>query len=197
SRRHSLGRAPGVRASRLLPGPCTGDGRRKAGACERRAFRDRAVGRSRGDRPITDARPRKDSCRNADRHDQRGVRGRGEKVDRDREASALEAALYRSRLSADARSLAILPRQRLQDLHCDRRRPGFRARLCRENLRHPAGARFGMLLLHDDAEREYAYGPAADLPDSKVGTFPPALYDQAKKSKWTIISMKNDWKRIF
>jgi len=58
-------------------------------------------------------------------------------------------------------------------------------------------ARLGMLLLHDDAEREYAYGPAADLPDSKVGTFPPALYDQAKKSKWTIISMKNDWKRIF
>jgi len=25
----------------------------------------------------------------------------------------------------------------------------------------------------------------------------PALYDEAKKSKWTVISMKNDWKRIF
>jgi phosphoserine phosphatase len=59
------------------------------------------------------------------------------------------------------------------------------------------GARLGMLLLHDDAEREYAYGPAAGLPDSKVGTFPPALYDQAKKWKWTVISMKNDWKRVF
>ena len=59
------------------------------------------------------------------------------------------------------------------------------------------GARLGMLLLHDDAAREYAYGPAAGLPDSKVGTFPPALYDQAKKWKWTVISMKNDWKRVF
>jgi hypothetical protein len=60
-----------------------------------------------------------------------------------------------------------------------------------------AGARLGMLLLHDDAAREYAYGPAAGLPDSKVGTFTPALYDEAKKNKWTMISMKNDWKRIF
>ena len=59
------------------------------------------------------------------------------------------------------------------------------------------GARLGMLLLHDDAAREYASGPAAGLPDSKVGTFPPALYDEAKKNKWTVISMKRDWKRIF
>jgi hypothetical protein len=28
-----------------------------------------------------------------------------------------------------------------------------------------------MLLLHDDAQREYAYGPAQGLPDTKVGTF--------------------------
>jgi hypothetical protein len=39
-----------------------------------------------------------------------------------------------------------------------------------------AGARLKMLVLHDDATREYAYGPAAGLPDSKVGTFTPALY---------------------
>ena len=25
----------------------------------------------------------------------------------------------------------------------------------------------------------------------------PALYDEAKKNGWTVISMKNDWKRIF
>ena len=37
-----------------------------------------------------------------------------------------------------------------------------------------------MLLLHDDAQREYAYGPAQGLPDSKVGTFTQALYDEAK-----------------
>jgi phosphoglycolate phosphatase-like HAD superfamily hydrolase len=59
------------------------------------------------------------------------------------------------------------------------------------------GARLSMLVLHDDAAREYAYGPAAGLPDSKVGTFTPALYDEAKKNGWTVISMKNDWKRIF
>jgi phosphoglycolate phosphatase-like HAD superfamily hydrolase len=60
-----------------------------------------------------------------------------------------------------------------------------------------AGARLKMLVLHDDATREYAYGPAQGLPDSKVGTFPPALYGEAKKNGWTVISMKNDWKRLF
>ena len=59
-----------------------------------------------------------------------------------------------------------------------------------------AGARLKMLLLHDDAAREYAYGPAQGLPDTKVGTFTPALYDEATKNGWTVISMKNDWRRI-
>ena len=59
------------------------------------------------------------------------------------------------------------------------------------------GARLSMLVLHDDAKREYAYGPAQGLPDSKVGTFPQALYDEAKKDGWFVISMKDDWKRIF
>ena len=36
-----------------------------------------------------------------------------------------------------------------------------------------AGARLKMLVLHDDATREYAYGPAQGLPDTKVGTFTP------------------------
>jgi hypothetical protein len=35
------------------------------------------------------------------------------------------------------------------------------------------------------------------LPDTKVGTFTQALYDEAKKNGWIVISMKNDWKRIF
>jgi phosphoglycolate phosphatase-like HAD superfamily hydrolase len=60
-----------------------------------------------------------------------------------------------------------------------------------------AGARLKMLLLHDDAAREYAYGPAQGLPDTKVGTFTPALYDEAKKNGWTVISMTNDWRRVF
>jgi hypothetical protein len=59
------------------------------------------------------------------------------------------------------------------------------------------GASLEMLVLHDDATREYAYGPARGLPDSKVGTFTQALYDEAKTRGWTVISMKNDWKRIF
>jgi phosphoglycolate phosphatase-like HAD superfamily hydrolase len=59
------------------------------------------------------------------------------------------------------------------------------------------GARLAMLVLHDDAKREYAYGPAVGLPITKVGTFTPALYDEAKKQGWVVISMKNDWKRVF
>jgi len=59
------------------------------------------------------------------------------------------------------------------------------------------GERLAMLVLHDDDKREYAYGPAQGLPDTKVGTFTQELYDEAKKLGWTVISMKNDWKRIF
>ena len=32
---------------------------------------------------------------------------------------------------------------------------------------------------------------------TKVGTFTQALYDEAKKNGWFVISMKNDWKVIF
>jgi hypothetical protein len=59
------------------------------------------------------------------------------------------------------------------------------------------GARLSMIVLHDDGVREYAYGPAQGLPETKVGTFTQALYDEAKKGGWTVISMKNDWKSIF
>ena len=54
------------------------------------------------------------------------------------------------------------------------------------------GARLMMLVHHDDAAREYAYGA-----ESKIGTFSDALMAEAKKNGWTVISMKNDWKRIF
>ena len=59
------------------------------------------------------------------------------------------------------------------------------------------GSRLAMLVLHDDAKREYAYGPAQGLPATKVGTFTQALYDEAKKDGWVVISIKDDWKRIF
>jgi hypothetical protein len=59
------------------------------------------------------------------------------------------------------------------------------------------GARFELLVLHDDAAREYAYGPALGLPKPKLGAFPQALYDQARKEGWTVVSMKNDWGLVF
>ena len=54
------------------------------------------------------------------------------------------------------------------------------------------GARLMMLVHHDDAVREFAYGT-----ESKIGTFSDALMTEAKKNGWTVISMKNDWKVVF
>jgi phosphoglycolate phosphatase-like HAD superfamily hydrolase len=59
------------------------------------------------------------------------------------------------------------------------------------------GPRLEMLVLHDDGEREYGYGPARGLPDTKIGTFSDGLVAEATKQHWTVISMKNDWKQIF
>ena len=60
-----------------------------------------------------------------------------------------------------------------------------------------SGARFELLVLHDDVAREFAYGPARGLPNVKYGYFTPALEEHAKKDGWTVVSMKNDWKRVF
>jgi hypothetical protein len=54
------------------------------------------------------------------------------------------------------------------------------------------GARLMMPVHHDDAGREWAYGAK-----STIGTFSDALMAEAKKNGWTVISMKNDWNRIF
>lgn len=59
------------------------------------------------------------------------------------------------------------------------------------------GARFAALVLHDDGKREFAYGPAQGLPASDVGTFTQKLYDEAKARGWSVISMKDDWKKVF
>jgi len=66
-----------------------------------------------------------------------------------------------------------------------------------EYVKAGTGARLSVLVLHDDGAREYAYGPAQGLPDTKIGTFSQEMYGMAKRQGWTIISMKNDWKRIF
>lgn len=54
------------------------------------------------------------------------------------------------------------------------------------------GKTLELLVHHDDAEREYAYGA-----HSKIGTFSHALMEEAKKRGWIIVSMKDDWKIIF
>ena len=53
------------------------------------------------------------------------------------------------------------------------------------------GVRLGLVLHHDDAEREYAYDR-----ESKVGTLDKAL-DLAGQSGWVVVSMKNDWNTVF
>lgn len=54
------------------------------------------------------------------------------------------------------------------------------------------GKRLELLVHHDDAVREYAYGP-----NTLVGTFSDALMQEATSRDWIVVSMKNDWKVIF
>jgi hypothetical protein len=60
-----------------------------------------------------------------------------------------------------------------------------------------SGVRFELLVLHDDAVREFPYGPARGLPDVKLGYFTPALEEHANKDGWIVVSMKDDWKTVF
>ena len=53
------------------------------------------------------------------------------------------------------------------------------------------GRRFGLIVHHNDTEREYAYDR-----DSTLARLDKAL-DAAAVNKWTVVSMKSDWKRIF
>jgi phosphoglycolate phosphatase-like HAD superfamily hydrolase len=52
------------------------------------------------------------------------------------------------------------------------------------------GARFMCLIHHTDAEREWAYDKIA------IGSLDKAL-GEAKARGWTVVSMKDDWKRVF
>ena len=54
------------------------------------------------------------------------------------------------------------------------------------------GPRLMALVHHDDAAREWAYGA-----ESRIGTFSDALASEAAKSKWIVISIRKDWKRVF
>jgi len=54
-----------------------------------------------------------------------------------------------------------------------------------------AGPRLALIVHHTDAEREWAY----DRP-SPIGQLDKAL-DQAKARGWTLVDMKQEWKRIY
>jgi hypothetical protein len=54
-----------------------------------------------------------------------------------------------------------------------------------------SGARFGLIVHHTDAEREFAYDR-----QSHVGKLDKAL-DAAAVNRWTVVDMKRDWKRVF
>ena len=54
-----------------------------------------------------------------------------------------------------------------------------------------AGPRFGLLVHHDDATREFAYDR-----ESHVGRLDRGL-DEAPKRGWVVANMKDDWKRVF
>jgi phosphoglycolate phosphatase-like HAD superfamily hydrolase len=54
-----------------------------------------------------------------------------------------------------------------------------------------SGARFMGIVHHTDAEREYAYDR-----QSKIGKLDKAL-DEGTARGWTIVDMKNDWKKVF
>jgi hypothetical protein len=51
--------------------------------------------------------------------------------------------------------------------------------------------RFGLIVRHTDAEREWAYNRA-----SSIGKLDKAL-DAAPAAGWTVVDMKRDWKRVF
>jgi haloacid dehalogenase-like hydrolase len=53
------------------------------------------------------------------------------------------------------------------------------------------GVRFGLIVHHTDAEREYAYDR-----DTPFGRLDKAL-DAAAANRWTVVDMKTDWKIIF
>jgi hypothetical protein len=53
------------------------------------------------------------------------------------------------------------------------------------------GARFALIVHHDDAAREWAYDRK-----SHIGTLDKA-WDEALAKGWMVVSMKDDWKTIF
>jgi hypothetical protein len=51
---------------------------------------------------------------------------------------------------------------------------------------HPDNPTLRLLVLHDDPEREFDYVTGAER-----------ALDRAATSGWTVVSIKNDWARVF
>ncbi len=139
--RHLVGRASDVPAGHVLPGPRADCREGEAGTGERRAVQDRALRQPRGYRAPLDGRPPEDRRCNAQRHAGRDVPQRRQEMDRAGEGFTLETAVHRAHLRAHAGGPEIPARERLQDLHRHRRRPGLRARLLRARVRHSRRSR--------------------------------------------------------
>jgi phosphoglycolate phosphatase-like HAD superfamily hydrolase len=54
-----------------------------------------------------------------------------------------------------------------------------------------SGVRFALFVHHDDAAREFAYDRADKLQRFSIG------WDEAISKRWTVVSMKQDWNKVF
>jgi hypothetical protein len=55
-----------------------------------------------------------------------------------------------------------------------------------EFSQHAAKPHLRLLILHDDADREFSYEAGAER-----------ALERAEKAGWTVVSMKNDWATVF
>jgi hypothetical protein len=53
------------------------------------------------------------------------------------------------------------------------------------------GKRFGLVVNHDDAEREFDYAHGNKLQSVDK------ILDAAGRAGWTVVSMKDDWRTVF
>ena len=68
----------------------------------------------------------------------------------------------------------------------DRRLPVFAGGNADVDIEMLDRAKFALLVVHDDEEREFAYTAAAEK-----------SVDAAEQNGWTQVSMKEDWKVVF
>ena len=72
------------------------------------------------------------------------------------------------------------------DGRCSRRATPTATSRCSHFTQHPDKPSLRLLVLHDDAEREFAYTTGAEQ-----------ALEQAARDGWTVVSVKNDWATVF